>query len=407
MGRSGTETTGIAELDRVLGGGLVRGGAYLLAGEPGIGKSTLLFQVAALTATAGRRVLMICGEETPEQVRIRADRLGGPPAELWATRATDVPAITSAIDAASPALVIVDSVQSLSRGDLPGVPGSIGQVRGCAEALVRATKDRGTTLFIVGQATKDGQVAGPRTLEHLVDAVLWFEGEPQGSLRLLRATKNRFGATHEVGCFTMSSAGLEQVADPSALLVGRRDRAVPGVAVVPMLEGRRAMLVEVQALVGPTSVTAPRRTAAGLDPQRLSLLVAVLERRGGLRLGGHDVFAAAMGGVRAPEPAADLAVALGIASSYFDAPLPSATIAVGEIGLSGEIRSVRDLARRLDEAARHGFRSAIVRAEDDLPRAHSVRLLPVRDLSEALARLDRPHKSNGSHSRDKVYIPAT
>ncbi len=401
------EPTGLAELDRVLGGGLVRGGAYLVAGEPGVGKSTLLFQVAAAAAAAGRRVLLVCGEETPEQVRIRADRLGGPPPELWASRATDVGSITSAIDDAAAALVVVDSVQSLSRGDVPGVPGSVGQVRACADALVRAAKDRGITLVLVGQATKDGQVAGPRTLEHLVDAVLWFEGEPHGSLRFLRATKNRFGAAHEVGCFTMSTAGLQQVTDPSALLVGRRDRAAPGVAVIPMLEGNRAMLVEVQALVGPTSVVAPRRTAAGLDPQRLSLLVAVLERRGRLRLGGHDVFAAAMGGVRATEPAADLGVALAIASSCVDAPLPPATIAVGEVGLSGEIRAVRDLPRRLDEAARHGFRAAIVRTDDDLPRAPAVTLLRVRDLSEALGHLERTRRSNGSQSSEKVCEPAT
>ena len=241
------EPTGLAELDRVLGGGLIRGGAYLVAGEPGVGKSTLLFQVASRAASAGRRALLICGEETPEQVRIRADRLGGPPLELWATRATDVAEITSAMDAASPALVIVDSVQSLSRGDVPGVPGSVSQVRACADALVRAAKDRGIALVLVGQATKDGQVAGPRTLEHLVDAVLWFEGEPRGSLRLLRSTKNRFGAAHEVGCFAMSSEGLKEVADPSSLLVSRRDRPAPGIAVAPLLEGNRAMLVEVQA----------------------------------------------------------------------------------------------------------------------------------------------------------------
>jgi DNA repair protein RadA/Sms len=392
------QPTGLAELDRVLGGGLVRGGAYLVAGEPGVGKSTLLFQVGSRAAAAGRRALLICGEETPEQVRIRADRLGGPPAELWATRATDVAEITSAMDAASPALVIVDSVQSLSRGDVPGVPGSVSQVRACAGALVRAAKDRGITLVLVGQATKDGQVAGPRTLEHLVDAVLWFEGEPQGSLRLLRSTKNRFGAAHEVGCFAMSSAGLKEVADPSSLLVSHRDRPAPGIAVAPLLEGNRAMLVEVQALVGPTSVAAPRRTGAGLDAQRLSLLVAVLERRGRLRLGGHDVFAAAMGGVRAVEPSVDLAVALAVASSFLDAPLPSATIAVGEIGLSGEIRGVRDLGRRLEEAARLGFRRAIVHAGTDLPHTDHVQLLAARDIQDALEHLERPSR-NGSRDR--------
>ncbi|MGH2783994.1 MAG: DNA repair protein RadA [Actinomycetota bacterium] len=401
------EPTGIGELDRVLGGGLVRGGAYLLAGEPGVGKSTLLFQVAARAAGAGRRVLLICGEETPEQVRIRAERLGGPPSELWATRATDAAGVVAAMEASSAALVIVDSIQSLSRADVPGVPGSVGQVRACADALIRAAKDRGTTLVLVGQATKDGQVAGPRTLEHLVDAVLWFEGEPHGSLRLLRATKNRFGAAHEVGCFAMSPDGLTEITDPSSALVGRRDRHTPGVAVAPLLEGNRAMLVEIQALVGPTSVPAPRRTGAGLDAQRLGLLVAVLERRGRLRLGGHDVFAAAMGGVRAAEPAVDLAVALAVASSFLDAPLPAATIAIGEIGLSGEIRAVRDVARRLEEAARLGFRRAIVHDVDDLPRT-AIELLIARDVLDALEYLERPTR-NGAHrtSDHPVAMPET
>ena len=403
-GPDASEATGIGELDRVLGGGLVRGGAYLLAGEPGVGKSTLLFQVAARAAAAGRRVLLICGEETPEQVRIRAERLGGPPSELWATRATDVSAIVGAMDASSAALVIVDSVQSLSRADVPGVPGSVGQVRACADGLVRAAKDRGTTLVLVGQATKDGQVAGPRTLEHLVDAVLWFEGEPHGSLRILRATKNRFGAAHEVGCFSMTAEGLVQIADPSSALLGRRERHAPGITVAPILEGNRAMLVEIQALVGPSAVPAPRRTGAGLDAQRLGLLVAVLERRGRLRLGGHDVFAAAMGGVRAVEPAVDLAVALAVASSFLDAPLPPATIAIGEIGLSGEIRSVRDVARRLDEASRLGFKRAIVYDADDLPRT-SVELLTARDVLDALEYLERPTRNGSRRHERSIVIP--
>lgn len=396
-GAGSCDPTGVGELDRVLGGGLVRGGAYLLAGEPGVGKSTLLFQVAARAASAGRRVLLVCGEETPEQVRIRAERLGGPSPELWATRATEVSAVVAGIDAASPSLVIVDSVQSLSRPDLPGVPGSLGQVRACADELVRATKDRATTLVLVGQATKDGQVAGPRTLEHLVDAVLWFEGEPHGALRILRATKNRFGAAHEVGCFSMTRDGLAEVADPSSVLVGGRERQLPGVAVTSLLEGNRAMLVEIQALVGPTSVPAPRRSGAGLDAQRLGLLVAVLERRGRVRLGAHDVFAAAMGGVRVGEPAADLAIALSVASSYLDAPLPPATIAIGEIGPSGEIRAARDVRRRLDEAARLGFRRAIVPPADDLRHA-PVELLVARDVVDALGHLVRPSR-NGASAR--------
>ena len=398
-------STGIGELDRVLGGGLVRGGAYLIAGEPGIGKSTLLLQVARAAAAAGERVLLVCGEETPEQVRARAERLGGVPAELWATRATDAATVEAAIDSAAAGVVIVDSIQAIARADLPGLPGSVGQVRSSADALARAAKDRGVTLLLVGQATKDGQVAGPRALEHLVDVVLWFEGDAEGSLRLLRATKNRFGPATEVGCFTMTAEGLREVSDPSRLLVAERAAAVPGVCVVPLLEGNRSMLVEVQALVGPTSVPAPRRTGAGLDGQRLGLLVAVLERRAGVRLGAHDVFAATMGGVRASEPAADLAIALAVASSFLDAPLPAATVAVGEVGLSGEVRAAADVARRLDEAARLGFARAIVPASENLPRAPAVPLLPVRDVSDALGYLERnahtgtrPHVARRAHA---------
>jgi DNA repair protein RadA/Sms len=379
--------TGIGELDRVLGGGLAGGGAYLVAGEPGIGKSTLLLQVARRAAAEGERVLLVCGEETPEQVHLRAERLGGAPPELLATRATDVAAVLAAIDRAAPGMVVVDSIQSLASAEVPGVPGSIGQVRACGDAVVRAAKDHGITVMLVGQATKDGQVAGPRTLEHLVDAVLWFEGDRGRPLRLLRATKNRFGPAHEVGCFQMTSAGLVEISDPSLLLVGDRDRAVPGVAVATVIEGSRPMLVEVQALVGPTSVVSPRRTASGVDPQRLALLIAVLERRCGLRLGGHDVFVATMGGVRATEPSLDLAICLAIASSYRDRPVASRTVAVGEVGLSGEVRDAPDLPRRLDEARRLGFAHAIVPAGASRTGS-AMRVTEVRDVLDALATIE-------------------
>lgn len=379
-----TRPTGIGEFDRVLGGGLATGGTYLVAGEPGIGKSTLLLQLARRRAAAGERVLVVCGEETPDQVRGRTERIGGVPEELWATRATDAPSVLAAIDAAAPALVVVDSIQSLSHPDLPGVPGSIGQVRACAEAVVRAAKDHRVTAILVGQATKDGQVAGPRALEHLVDAVLWFEGDPGRPLRILRATKNRFGPAQEVGCFQMCGDGLHEVADPSGLLIGERSRSIPGVTVTPLLEGNRPLLVEIQALAGPTVLPAPRRTASGIDGQRLALLIAVLERRGRLRLGGHDVFVGTMGGVRAGEPATDLAVCLAVGSAFVDRPVAADTIAIGEVGLSGEVREVPDLPRRLDEAARLGFRAAIVPAGRALPRSPGVRLLPVRDVTEAL-----------------------
>lgn len=396
--------TGIAELDRVLGGGVARGGAYLIAGEPGIGKSTLLLQVALHATRRGDRVLLVCGEETTEQVRARADRLGGASDELWATRASEVPSVLAAIEESAPAMVIVDSIQSLSDPDVGGVPGSVGQVRACGDAIVRAAKDRGVTVMLVGQATKDGQVAGPRTLEHLVDAVLWFEGDPGRPLRLLRATKNRFGPAHEVGCFRMAAGGLEEVADPSRLLVGRRDVAIPGVTVAPLLEGNRPLLVEVQALVGPTTVAAPRRTASGIDGQRLALLTAVLERRARLRLGGHDVFVGTMGGIRATEPSVDLAVCLAVASAFTDRPLEPWTVAIGEVGLSGEVRDASDLARRLHEAERLGFRNAIVPAGEDVATNANVRLLPVRDVSEAISHMHDLTKHRRSRANAPDYV---
>jgi len=391
--------TGIDELDRVLGGGLVPGGAYLVAGEPGIGKSTLLLQVARGAAAEGKRVLAVCGEETPEQVRARADRLGGVTDDLWATRASDVPAVIAAIEQASPELVLVDSIQSLTHPDASGVPGSVGQVRACGDAIVRATKDRGITSVLVGQATKDGQVAGPRTLEHLVDAVLWFEGDRGRPLRLLRATKNRFGPAHEVGCFAMAHDGLRQITDPSRLLIGEREEALCGIAVAPIVEGNRPLLVEIQALVGPTSVPTPRRTGAGIDAQRLALLIAVLERRGRLRLGGHDVYVGTMGGVRASEPSADLAICLAVASAFVDRPLAPRTIAIGEVGLSGEVRDASDLPRRLAEAARLGFRRAIVPVSPNVPVATAMRVIPVRDLTEALALIEPGDIASRSRSR--------
>jgi DNA repair protein RadA/Sms len=384
--------TGIPELDRVLGGGLARGGAYLVAGEPGIGKSTLLLQVARAAASAGERVLLVCGEETPEQVRERADRLGGAPPGLLATRATSVREVLDAVGAAAPSIVVVDSVQALVHPDLPGVAGSVGQVRASADALVRDGKARGATVILVGQATKDGQVAGPRTLEHLVDAVLWFEGDSERTLRLLRATKNRFGPAHEVGCFAMTARGLREVADPSRLFVGDRAHPVPGVAVVPLVEGNRPLLVEVQALVGPSAVQSPRRTVAGVDGQRCALLIAVLERRCRLRIAGHDVFIGTMGGVRVAEPAADLAVALAVASSFRDAPLRAGTAAVGEVGLSGEVRAVPEIARRIDEAARLGFRRVIVPSGASVAHRSDVEAIPVPDVVAALSLIERATK---------------
>lgn len=385
---------GIPELDRVLGGGLVPGSAVLVAGEPGIGKSTLLLQASAAAA----RTLYVCGEETPEQVKARAERIGAT-AEIWCSRATDVPAVLGAIERLEPDLVVVDSVQTLVHPDAGGAAGSVAQVRESAAAVVRATKARGVACFLIGQATKDGAVAGPRMLEHLVDTVLWFEGERHGALRILRATKNRFGPAHESACFAMTAAGLDEVADPSRVLSGNRTEPPAGVAVAPLVEGTRPLLVEIQALVGTPALAAGRRTASGVEDRRLAVLLAVLERHAGVPLAGRDVFVATAGGVRVSEPAADLAIALAVASSFHGRSLATRTVALGEVGLSGEIRAVAQTERRVAEAARLGFGRVIVPAPAPRPPTPGVDLLPVRDVTEALEAGGRPERRDaGGHA---------
>ncbi|MEO8437448.1 MAG: DNA repair protein RadA [Chloroflexota bacterium] len=357
---------GIAELDRVLGGGLVPGSLVLVGGEPGIGKSTLLLQAAAgLTRIpGGTSVLYATGEESPGQVRLRAARLGlltGPSAEGVRVLAEhDIGRIVEIARTERPGLVVVDSIQTATVEDLDGAAGSVGQVRESTLRLMDLAKGDGIAVILVGHVTKDGSIAGPKTLEHLVDAVVNLEGERYAALRLLRATKNRFGSTDEVGVFEMAETGLLEVADPARAFLADHGGSAPGSVVAPTLEGSRPLLVEVQALVSPTGYGTPSRKASGLDANRLSLLIAVLGRRAGIALGSHDVYANLAGGLSVAEPALDLPLALALASSSRDRPIAPGTVAIGEVGLLGELRTVVGLERRLREAARLGFDRAIV-----------------------------------------------
>jgi DNA repair protein RadA/Sms len=359
---------GIGELDRVLGGGLVPGSVVLIGGEPGIGKSTLVLQLAAGIAGVGPGtgdgVLYATGEESAGQVRLRAARLGlaaGRAGEaILVVAETGVGRITDLARTQRPALLIVDSVQTVASEELDGPPGSVGQVREVTLRLMELAKGEGIPVILVGHVTKDGSLAGPKTLEHLVDVVLSIEGDRTGGLRLLRAAKNRFGSTEEVGVFEMGEGGLAEVADPARAFLAEHDAPAPGSAVAPVLEGSRPLLVEVQALVAPTGAPSPRRTASGVDPNRLALLIAVLGRRAGIGLAGHDVYANLAGGLDVAEPGLDLPLALALASSLRDRPVRPGTVAIGEVGLLGELRAVGGVERRLREAARLGFTRAIV-----------------------------------------------
>lgn len=358
--------TGVAEFDRVLSGGLVPGSVTLLGGEPGIGKSTLLLQVLRSRAAGGGRVLLVSAEESAHQVRLRAERLGPVPPSLLVLAATELEAVAAALATAEPVLVVVDSVQAVSAGSAAeagapgGLPGTVGQVRAVADRLVSLAKRQGVSVVLVGHVTKDGGLAGPRTLEHLVDTVLAFEGDRHHSLRLLRAVKHRFGPTGELGLFEMGDQGLAAVADPGRLLLGDRLTGVPGGIVLPAVEGRRTLVVELQALVTPMAQAQPKRSVVGLDGGRLAMVLAVLARHSGLPTVAVDVFASVAGGVRVLEPAADLALALAVASAVAGVPLPADAAAVGEVGLAGEVRQVTALVRRLEECARLGFRRIVV-----------------------------------------------
>ncbi|MBB4287804.1 DNA repair protein RadA [Roseospira goensis] len=354
--------TGIAELDRVCGGGLVPGSALLVGGDPGIGKSTLLLQAAAALA-AGTGVAYISGEEAVEQVRLRAARLGLADAPVSLAAATSVRDIAASLDGSDgPGVVVVDSIQTMYSDTLESAPGTVAQVRTCAHELIRLAKRRGFTLFLVGHVTKEGTLAGPRVMEHMVDTVLYFEGERGHPYRILRAVKNRFGATDEIGVFEMTDAGLMEVDNPSALFLAERRGNVSGACVFAGVEGSRPVLVEIQALVSAAAGGSPRRAVVGWDGARLAMVLAVLEARCGLALAGHDVYLNVAGGLRIGEPAADLAVAAALVSAAADAPVPADTVVFGEIGLSGELRPVAQTAARLKEAAKLGFSAAMLPA---------------------------------------------
>ena len=352
-------TSGVPELDRVLGGGLVPGAAILLAGEPGVGKSTLLLEVAAQTARIKHRTLYVTGEESAAQVRMRADRTGGVHDELFLAAETDLGAVLTHIEEVRPTLLVVDSIQTIGAAGIEGVPGGVTQVKEVAAALIRVAKTRNITTVLVGHVTKDGSIAGPRVLEHLVDVVLSFEGDRNSRFRMLRAMKNRFGPVDEVGCFDLSSDGICAVSDPTGLFIEHHHQEVTGTCVAVTMEGRRPLLAEVQALVTPSPLERPRRTVSGVESSRVDMVLAVLARHCGLKLYGSDVFAATVGGARLNDPAADLALAVAIASSHLGVAPPRGVIAVGEIGLAGELRRVRDLPQRLAEAARLGFKVAV------------------------------------------------
>ena len=378
--------SGLAELDRVLGGGLVTGSVVLLGGDPGIGKTTLLLQsLAAVKTLAGVTALYVSGEESAAQIALRAERLNLPTADLLLLTETDIDRILEQAASVKPAVMVIDSIQTVFSEALQSPPGSVAQVRECAGRLVSFAKSSGTAVYLIGHVTKDGSIAGPRVLEHMVDATLYFEGEPDGRYRMIRAIKNRFGAVNELGVFAMSDSGLREVTNPSAILLSRHGEPVPGSVVMVTREGTRPLLVEVQALVDESQLGNSRRVTVGFDQNRLSMLLAVLHRHGGIATAGMDVYANIVGGVRVSETGADLAVVLAVLSSLRDRPLPVDLVAFGEIGLAGEIRPVPGGPERLREAAKHGFKRAIVpRGNAPKPLPTDIEVQVVTRLQEAL-----------------------
>lgn len=367
-------STQVGEFDRVLGGGLVPGAVVLLSGEPGVGKSTLLLEVAANTAKSGKKVLYVTGEESVGQVRLRAERTGALTDNLYLAAETDLSTVLGQIDAVAPELLVVDSVQTIAASEIDGAAGMPSQIREVAANLIRVAKERSLPVILVGHVTKDGSIAGPRALEHLVDVVCHFEGDRQTSLRFVRSLKNRFGPTDEVGCFEMTGEGINQVSDPSGMFLSRGDAPVSGTCVTVTVEGKRPLIAEVQALVVKSSTPQPRRVTNGVDSARVAMLLAVLERRAGLRLGDSDVYVSTVGGVRLTEPAADLAIALAIASAVQDKPIAHNLVAFGEISLAGEIRKVSNGKIRANEATRLGFIRSVDSEVGDLRAALSLGL---------------------------------
>jgi DNA repair protein RadA/Sms len=388
--------SGIGEFDRVLGGGIVPGSLVLIGGEPGIGKSTLLLQVAHLLGRSLGTVLYVSGEESERQIKLRGERLGLHGHGLYLMGETCLERILADVDELKPRALVVDSVQTVYSSKFPSAPGSISQVREVATQLLFLAKARGITTFLIGHVTKDGSLAGPKSLEHIVDTVLYFEGEKRQHHRIVRAVKNRFGAISELGVFEMTGTGLAPVANPSALFLAERPTGSPGSAVVATMEGSRPMLVEVQALVSATSFGTPRRTSLGLDPNRTNLLLAVLEKRVGLALLGDDVFVSVAGGLEVTEPAADLGVAAAVASSFRNRPVPAEAVLFGEVGLAGEIRAIGQAGLRVREAAQMGFKRCLLPARNLPLEAEGIALVGVHSLEEALERLaetvydDRP-----------------
>jgi len=377
--------TGISELDRVLGGGIVKGSLVLISGEPGIGKSTILLQLCEKLRDFN--ILYVSGEESPKQIRLRADRLGVTNPKLSVLAHTDIERICEIATEKNPDLLIIDSIQTMSREDISSAPGSVTQVRECTSSLLRFAKSKDIPVFIVGHVNKEGSIAGPKVMEHMVDAVLYFEGEKNLEYRMLRAVKNRFGSTNEIGVFEMTGTGLREVGNPSALFLQGKPTNVSGIATVCVLEGTRPIIAEVQALVGQTPFPAPRRVAVGFDYGRFNLLIAVLEKRCKLFFGNSDAYINIIGGLRIDEPAADLAVTVALASSLKDFIIPDNTVLIGEMGLAGEIRAVTSLEKRVSEAAALGFERAIVPSRNKIDFKPKIEIVPVDSIHDVFNKL--------------------
>ncbi|MDR2615929.1 MAG: DNA repair protein RadA [Oscillospiraceae bacterium] len=379
-------STGMSELDRVLGGGAVSGSLILVGGAPGIGKSTLLLQICEHLSKK-RRVLYVSGEESERQLKMRAERLGVKSEKLYLLTETDMGEVLAAVNQAEPDILIADSIQTMYNPELTSAPGSVGQVKDCAMSLLRLSKSSGVTVFLIGHVNKEGAIAGPMVLEHMVDCVLNFEGEPRTSFRILRARKNRFGSTNEIGVFEMQGAGLREVKNPSEQLLSGRPRDTPGTCVTCVMEGSRPILAEIQALVAPSSLGVPRRNATGVDYNRAMMLLAVLEKRGGLRVGACDAYLNVIGGLELEEPAADLATLLALASCYRDIPLGDDLAAIGEVGLTGELRAVSQTELRVAETARLGFRRLVLPRGAAVTAPRGLELIYVKNITEALGLL--------------------
>lgn len=378
-------STGIGELDRVLGGGAVKGSLVLVGGAPGIGKSTLLLQLCGLVE-GEQKILYVTGEESERQLKMRAQRLGVDNGQIYVLAETGLTEVLEAADELEPDIMIVDSIQTMFDPEISSAPGSVSQVRECTMSIMRMTKKKGFTTFVVGHINKEGNIAGPKVLEHMVDCVLYFEGERSTSFRILRAGKNRFGSTNEIGVFEMVDTGLKELQNPSEILLSGRPDNAPGTCVTCVIEGSRPILAEIQALVAPATYNAGRRSTNGIDYNRATLLLAVLEKRGGMAVSGCDAYINVIGGLELDEPAADLATMLAIASSFRDLPLGRDLAAVGEVGLSGEIRSVNSLNMRLSEIARLGFKRCVIPAhiKDDIKKPDGLEIISVKDIREAI-----------------------